>query len=500
MVITRPMKKELLESIYTHFKKIQTVQSISSLAYWDFETMMPKGSTSLRSEQLAFINTTAHQLSTDKKYAEQVMSVNPSELSSTRDQQNVIKLQKELGKSLACDENFVERETKASLDCHAKWQKAREADSFNVVKDSLAELIKIRQEYAQRIQNYAPLKKYFEGNNSYEVLIDSFEPGVSSSYLRTVLKSLVNKTVELLPEIEAKQKSLSLPQPIAMNTDAQHKVVLKTAEALGFDFSIGRIDKSVHPFCGGHPLDTRITTRYNENDVTDSVWSTIHETGHALYEQGLPREFLDFPCGSAASMGVHESQSRFYENQIGKSMPFCQWIAPSLGTDAKTLYRVLNQVKKSFIRTEADEVTYNLHIYLRFQLEEKLILGTLSIDDLEDAWNESFQSIFGLTPPSALKGVIQDTHWFGGMFGYFPTYSLGNLLAAELFEAYTKEFPNWSELVATGSFGHIKSFMNERVHKLASFNDSPNTMKQILGGKLPSSDTLVNYFQKKYLT
>jgi carboxypeptidase Taq len=242
-----------------------------------------------------------------------------------------------------------------------------------------------------------------------------------------------------------------------------------------------------------------MTTRYREDDATDAVWSTIHEAGHALYEQNLPQSLLGLPCGSAASMGVHESQSRFYENQIAKSMPFCQWIAPDFGVSPQELYAVLNRVQKSFIRVDADEVTYNLHVYLRFELEERLMEGKLAVKDLEEAWNEAFRGTFGMTPPSTLQGVLQDTHWYGGAFGYFPTYSLGNLLAAELFGLYQAQFPDWQDQVRQGSFVHIREFMNQNVHSLASLDDSPATMQKILGGRLPNPDTLVNYFRTKFL-
>lgn len=493
------MSQETLDKIYTHHKKIQNMESIAGVLYWDFETNMPKGSGGLRSDQLALINASVHNLSTDGRYVENVMSLDTSKLANKTDQQHITKLQKNLGRSLCIDEDFVQKETVANLKCQEQWGKAREAKSFALVKNELKTLVELRREYTERLMSYAPLKKHYVGKNAYEALLDIFEPGISSDYLRDVLKTLVSKTVELLPAIEAKQKSLSRVAPIQMKNDDQHQVVLKVAKALGFDFERGRIDKSIHPFCGGHPMDTRMTTRYSEDDATYSLWSTIHETGHGIYEQSLPAELIGLPCGTAASMGVHESQSRFYENQIARSLPFCEWLAPSLGVTPAHLHQTLNGVERSLVRTESDEVTYNLHIYLRFELEEQLILGKLSVDDLEEAWNERIKTTLGLTPPSALEGVLQDTHWYSGLFGYFPTYSLGNLLAAELFETYSQEFPQWQDLVRAGSFAHIKEFMNQRVHKLAALEDSPTTMQHILGGKLPQADTLVNYFKHKYL-
>jgi carboxypeptidase Taq len=493
------MSQEAIKKVFTHYKKITGLESINSVLYWDFETMMPKSSGGLRSDQLSLLGTTIHALCTDKTYVDAVMSLDENSIDSSTDRKHLKKLKKSLAKDQCLDDSYIERSTQASLRTHEKWKEARETKSFSVVKNELAELVSLKQEYAQRISSSETLKPYFVEKNSYEILLDEFEPGISAKYLRETLKSLVDQTVALLPEIQEVQSSQKEPTAIKLNTDAQHQLVLKTAAALGFDFNHGRIDKSVHPFCSGHPLDTRMTTRYREEDATDSIWSTIHETGHALYEQGLPKDLVGLPCGTAASMGVHESQSRFYENQIAKSLPFCSWIAPELGVSADELYRLLNRVQKSFVRVDADEVTYNLHIYLRMELEEKLILGTLAVDDLEDAWNELFYKTFGLKPSSALEGVLQDTHWYGGMFGYFPTYSLGNLLAAELFTKYQDEFPNWSELVSKGSFSHIKEFMSTKVHSLASLDDSPTTMTKIIGDRLPQADTLINHFKQKYL-
>ncbi|HVJ64908.1 MAG TPA: carboxypeptidase M32 [Bdellovibrionota bacterium] len=488
-----------LESIYDHHKKISTLDSISNVLYWDFETMMPKNSSQLRSDQLSYLNAAAHNLRTNASYVDNVMSLDIKSLATPEDQRHITKLKKSLARALCIDEAFVKRLTDVSLKCHEKWKAAREASSFALVKNDLTELVGLQREFAVRARDFAALKPYYQGKSAYEVLIDEYEPGISSEYLRTSLKHLVESTNALLPEIEAKQKSQTAPKPIALPTDDQHKIVLKVAHALGFDFTRGRIDKSVHPFCGGHPNDTRMTTRYREDDATDAVWSTIHEAGHALYEQNLPPRLLGLPCGSAASMGVHESQSRFYENQIAKSLPFCQWIAPDFGVSPQELYAILNRVQKSFIRVDADEVTYNLHVYLRFELEERLIEGKLAVADLEDAWNAEFLKTFGMSPATPLQGVLQDTHWYGGAFGYFPTYSLGNLLAAELFAKYQAQFPDWQDLVRQGSFVHIREFMNKNVHSLAALDDSPATMQKILGGKLPNPDTLVTYFRAKFL-
>lgn len=491
------MNNESLNKIYQHFKKIHTLESIASTLHWDVETFMPKNSAEQRGEQLSLLNSMIHNLSTDKNYIDQVMSIDELNLESEIDKMHVSKLKKDLHMSLCVDQDFVERSTKSSLECHEKWKEAREKNDFKVVKNALNHLLNIKKEYAQKLKNHKPLSSFYENKSLYEVLVDSFEPGISSDYLKKELKALVEQTIELLPSIETSQKELS-NVTISMDTDKQHKIVLMVAEALGFDFSRGRIDKSVHPFCSGNREDTRMTTRYDAKDAVGSIWSTIHETGHGIYEQNIPKNLFSLPCGTAASMGVHESQSRFYENQIGRSMPFCEWLSPQLNISPKELYTALNKVQKSFIRTESDEVTYNLHIYLRFKLEEQLISGQLDVDHLEDAWNEEFQKSFGMKPSSALVGVLQDTHWYGGMFGYFPTYSLGNLLASELFEIYKNEFSNWEDLVRSGNFKHIKEFMNQRVHSYAAKQNSPETMKKILSGRLPSAGTLTKQFKDKY--
>jgi carboxypeptidase Taq len=284
-----------------------------------------------------------------------------------------------------------------------------------------------------------------------------------------------------------------------MSVDDQRKLVAEISKALGFDFERGRLDTSVHPFCGGSPDDVRMTTRYSEDDFTESLYGVIHETGHAIYEQNLPPETRYTPCGVAASFGVHESQSRFMENQIGRPRASMRFLSKKTGLDPDLLYEQLNRVERSYIRTEADELTYNLHILLRTELEEALIEREIQVKDLPERWRERFKNYFGLEIPNDSLGVLQDVHWYGGTFGYFPSYSLGNLLAAELFSDFRKAEPDWESHVEKGDFATITRFLRERVHSRAAFENSPETMRTALKGRELGAQAFLSYLKEKFL-
>jgi len=482
--------------IKSHYRNTQLLEDSLSTLYFDKETILPEKGHELRGEQLAYLAGHHHSLVTDKEFVDSVFSY--SDFQSDLEKKQISKIKKSLSRTLAFDKRFVEKETRVVASCHEKWKKARRENDFSIVSNNLKEVLELKKTSVQKLKEAASSKEFFQDMGAYDILFDEYEPGFSSEKVLIILHDLCTKTSAILPELlkkNAPQKAI----PLAMPKFEQKKVNKKILTDLGFDFSKGMLSESTHPFCGGSPCDVRLTTRYVENDALNSLFSCIHECGHGIYEQNLPEELTHTPCGRAASLGVHESQSRFYENFIGRSMAFSKYLSKIYTQSPEDIYAQLNSVQMNFIRVDADEVTYNLHIYLRSRIEKELIEGLLSVDDLPERWKVLFMELFGVAPESVSQGCLQDTHWFGGAIGYFPTYSLGNLIAAEIFSDFKTQFPNWENNVEAGDFTFIKEYLSEKVHKHACLYSSPETISKIIGGKEISSDTFFNYINEKYL-
>ena len=402
-----------------------------------------------------------------------------------------------VAKTKALDKKLAEELSSVEVSAINSWKEARGKKDFKIAAPSLKKMMSLQIQKAQSYAASSELKSYFGDKNNYEILVDDYEPGLKATEVKNLLGRLVEGTKDRLPKLlgKASKEIIKIPMSEAEQTKINRKIVAD----LGFDFKQGRLDKSVHPFSGGTPQDIRMTTRYFEHDLLEGLTGSIHETGHGLYDSSLPREHVLTPCGEACSMGTHESQSRFYENFIGRSRAFSNYLSKLIDKPSEDIFLSLNNVKQSFERVEADEVTYNLHIALRMELEEKMILEKLSIDDLPEAWNSLFKSYFDLTPPSDLEGCLQDTHWYGGAVGYFPTYSIGNLLAAEFFQDFKKEYPEWEKNVSNGEFTFIRRFMGEKLHKHAAFYNSPETISLALDGRPLGEQAFLNYLDEKYL-
>ncbi len=485
------------DQVLEQYREISILESSASVLYWDMETMMPKGSSNLRGEQLGTLSKLIHEKRTAPKFVEQIMSLN------TEDSPHVKKLQLLTHKSVAVSPVLVERLAKLQVEGQALWKKAREESNYSLVQSKLQALLDAQIEYTQSLKTGSEfLKKYYKDFSNYDVNLDQFEPGMKASQIRGMLDELGKALKEILPQATAKANSRKEvdASKIKMSISKQEELNKKIAATLGYDFQQGRLDVSTHPFCGGSPGDTRITTRYDENDFVDSLSSVIHETGHALYEQGLPAQLIHKPCGAAASFGVHESQSRLYENQVARSRPFCEYLSTLVsGISVDELYTHMTRIKEGFIRVDADEVSYNLHIILRMGIEERLLNGTLHTKDLPSIWNSEFEHLFGRKVPNDKMGCLQDTHWYGGGFGYFPTYSIGNVLAAQLFQKYTKENSSWESDMRKGDFAKLRAFLSTRVHEQAALSDSPSTIQKALDGDTLNAKTFIEYIKGKYL-
>lgn len=474
-----------MENLLRQYKEISLLHASSALLEWDMETMMPSGAAEARGEMMSLLSQFAHRQSTDAKYVEGVMQLDPAKLTGVERRQAEL-LRIFVLKQHAFDEKFVARLTELTVRTHETWKKARKEKNFSLVAPLLAEMVAMQREKADRLQAFPALKAYFAGRSKYEILMDEFEPGFSAQRLRGLLGELRTATMELLPKVLAKVGSWPATPAGAFRLDNAKQLELgrEVSREMGLDYGRARLDTSVHPFCTGFNGEVRITTRHDPEDFTECLLGVIHETGHALYEQNLPAALANTPAGRYVSLGVHESQSRFMENMIARSKPFAKYLSKKCGVPAETIFRHLNRVERSYIRTESDELTYNLHIILRMGLEEDMIEGKLEAKHLPERWNADFRSLLGLEVTDDSVGCMQDTHWFGGAFGYFPTYSLGNLLSAELAADFRQEVSDWEAQVEQGNFRPVVEFLRRKIHDHGAKLDSTTLMRQTLGREL----------------
>jgi carboxypeptidase Taq len=341
----------------------------------------------------------------------------------------------------------------------------------------------------------------------YDALLDEYEPHETTENLKRVFESLRDPLIELVAKIKASPRKapveiLERHYPAA----AQEFFARDAAKAVGFDFDAGRLDTSVHPFCTDFsPHDVRMTTRYDEHYFGDAFFGVLHETGHGLYGQGLPIEQVGTPLGEPVSLGIHESQSRMWENLVARSRAFWEHFFPKAqvvfaqqlkDVTPEQWYFAINDVRPSFIRTESDEATYNLHILLRFEMEQAMLSGEIGVDDVPAAWNERMEKYFGLTPPDDAKGALQDPHWSGGAFGYFPTYTLGNLYAAQFFEQARKDLGDLHAMFARGEFAPLLNWLRQNIHRHGKRYTARELVKRVTGKDL-SAEPLLNHLRRK---
>ena len=384
----------------------------------------------------------------------------------------------------------------ARLTSHSQgvWAAARAKDDVAAFLPTLDEVVKLKREEAAAL---------CDGGDLYDALIDDFEPRAKATELGAIFDELRPSLVDL------RARALDAPpvSPLQGHFDADKQLALgqELAQTFGYDLTHGRIDRAVHPFSSGSGLDVRITTRTAEDDPFNCLYSTIHEVGHACYEQAIDKAFLLTPAGQGVSMGVHESQSRIYENQLGRSRAFCGYLYARMRDvfgdfgvpDEDTFYATVNRVHRGYIRTEADEVQYNLHIMLRFDLERALFAGDLQVQDLEAAWNDRFEADFGYAVDRASNGMLQDVHWSVGLFGYFPTYSLGNVYAGCLFDALRRDVPALDEQLSRGDLSAATGWLREHVQRHGGRYEPKDVITRACGAA-PSAKPLMRYLEAKF--
>jgi carboxypeptidase Taq len=487
--------------LLAHYQKISRLDGILQTLWWDMETFMPVGAGEERSEQIGVLSGQIQELWSDENFFEnwsECFEESRNEKFASDQKAQVQKLGLELAKRRAITVDFASREARLQSSCQNAWKQARSGNNFAGVLEPLTELVRLNREKASRFQEAALLKERYRGKDLYTVLFDQLEPGFDGEVLKKLFSELEAGLSQKLPAIVEKHghSGEAIPMPLAQQRALYAGLPVK----LGMDGTWSRLDESTHPFCGGARGDVRITTRYFENDFSDSMFSVIHETGHGLYEQGIPKKWWHTPIGQAASFGVHESQSRFLENQIGRSDAFCRWLAQQSGLDFARIKASVRRVRPGYIRVAADEVTYNFHIILRWKIERGLMDGSLEVKDLPEFWNHRFLETMKLKVEKDSQGCLQDIHWFGGAFGYFPTYTLGNLLAAELYQDFQREVPDWRQKIEAGDFTIVREFMRPRIYDQAARHDSPETMKRALHGRELGVKAFFDYVDERYLT
>ena len=464
---------------------------------WDQETIMPTKGAKARGEILAWLAGQRHSRLIDPELGELITSLENKELDNFL-AANVKEMRRKYDEAVKLPTEFVSSFTKARSEALISWQKARSDSDFSQFAPHLENMVKLTRQ-----------KVEYLGSEStpYDVLLDEYEVGMTVADYDPLFAGLKERLVPLLSKImESGTEIPRLPEDMTFPIDSQEMFCKQVSKAMGFDFEAGRMDRSTHPFCAGlWPDDTRFTTRFDEKDPFSCLYAVMHESGHGLYEQGLPREHSYSPVGMAVSLGVHESQSRFWENQIGRTAAFWNVAMPWFREQFpdcpdwsnETLDLVANEVKPDFIRVEADEVTYNLHIMIRYEIEKMIFNEGLAVEDIPETWNKMMKDWFGIDVPSDSLGCLQDIHWSMGAFGYFPTYTLGNLYAAQLLESMADELGDIDEIISSGDWSSMLSWLRSQIHDNGSVM-TPSELIESATGKAPSPDAFLNYVESKY--
>ncbi len=450
------------ENLLDFIKKTTALDQVSGLLGWDQETQMPVKGGVQRAEHMAALESVLHARRTDSRIPEWVAAIDHSNLTPV-EKRNVSEAQKDYDNAAKVPGDLAEALARLSAQSQGIWANARKAGNFKDFAPTLAKMIDLKREEASARQT---------GNASlYDALMDDYEPGMASGDMADLLAKLRPGLTDLRSRIADSGRAEAKLQG-DFNEAAQMAFSRTLPSMFNYDWDAGRMDLAVHPFCSGNGGDSRITTRVSVGNPFDNIYSVIHEVGHAVYEQNITDADNMAPAHKYASMGVHESQSRMFENQIGRSREFTSFLFPKMqaafgdiGVDnAEDFYKAVNNVHSGYIRTEADEIHYNLHIMMRFDLERALISGDLSVNDLEAAWNDRFKADFGIDVDSPENGVLQDVHWSVGLFGYFPTYSLGNIFAAELFAKMQSTIPDLNSKIAAGTLDEPINWLHKNIH------------------------------------
>jgi carboxypeptidase Taq len=484
------------------FKRLHAFRGALSLLRWDAAVMMPRGSADVRGEQLAALETEHHALLTSPRISRLLdrAQVNQQGLEVWQIA-NLREMRRQRDHAIATPVSLISRLTKATSRAEAHWLEARQQGKFELFAPHLEEVVRLVRDKAALLGqalNLAP----------YDALVDEFTPGVTTADIDATFKGLSRRLPALIREVIASQeKQPLLPLTGKFTAGKQRALTVEIMKAIGFPFDRGRLDESEHPFTEGVPGDIRVTTKFDPNDVFSGLLGALHETGHAMYDLGLPQEWRDQPVGRDRGMALEESQSLLIEMTLCRSRAFVQYLKPLLEKhfgvsgpewELDNIYRQLIRVRRSLIRVDADEVTYPLHVMLRYELEKQLLTGELAVRDLPAAWNAGMEQRLGIRPANDAEGCLQDIHWAVGSFGYFPSYALGAVISAQLYEGLRRDVPNLEEQIARGEFTGLFGWLRTNVHSVGA-KVTVNELMKIATGKPLSATAFVRYVESKYL-
>ncbi len=490
--------KQKVEEFKEYLKKLEYLNSAIGVLYWDMRVGIPKKAVPYRSEVVGYLSTEAYKLETSDKMKEYIDYLSNVDGLDKVTQSMVENVKKNYEKTKKIPEDRNKEYIILTSEAESKWEEAKEKSDFAMFKPYLEKLVDFQKE----------LIGYwgYEGN-MYDTLLDFYEPGFTVEKIDSIFSELRDAIVNLLNRIKESGHTTNIEcLKGSFPKENQERLGLKILNEMGYDFEAGRMDVSVHPFTiGFHNKDVRITTGYIENDFTSSVFSCVHEGGHAIYEQNIADELIGTTLATGVSSGIHESQSRFYENIIGRSRAFWKHFYPDLikefpqfeKVDFEDFYGAINTVRPSLIRVDADELTYCLHIIIRYEIEKALINGKVKVEDLPEIWNQKYKEYLGVEPENDADGVLQDVHWAGGSFGYFPSYALGNLYSAQFYAKMLKDIPDVMERVEKGDLKVVKDWLNENIHKHGAVYKPSELIKMVTGEEL-SAKYFIDYLNRKY--
>ena len=494
--------QQTYQKLARKLEELGQLEQIMGILHWDQEVIMPRGATQARAGQIASLAGVAHEKQTDPNIGKLLDQLEANSLKGLDpyEQCNVREIRRAYDRETKVPMELVQEMAELGSRGHHVWAKAREDNRYSEFAPVLERLIELQKQWAHHIEpNQAP----------YDVLMDIYERGLTVERVDPIFERL---KVELVPLIRAIQESDYQPDTSFLEGEfsvtKQEALGRTISEALGFDFDKGRMDVSVHPFCGGaDPTDVRITTRYGTDNFMESLFAVIHETGHGMYEQGRMERDRALPVSEALTTGIHESQSLFWERMISKQKAFCEHYMELFtrtfpdnlkGVDVQAFYEAINICRPSFIRVESDEVTYPLHIILRYEIEKGIFDGTYAVSDLPEVWNNKMQEYLGICPATDTEGILQDVHWSGGAFGYFPSYTFGAMYACQFYNAIKQETPDLENWIRGGKFQSIRQWLSQKIHVKGKLLSTDALLKEVTGEVLNPSH-FIDYLKSKYV-
>lgn len=486
-----------------YFAKLSNLNNLLSIISWDYATFMPSRAAPSRQAEITELSSIIHKMSNSSEIKDLIDNASNEAANLNEWQQaNLREAKKDYDQAVSISEELNQKYTSASNKCEFNWRNARANNDYDGLKPFLKEVINLTREVAASKADYFKM-------SAYDALINIYQPGSNSKSTKSVYEILKAQLPEILQNITEKQsRETIIPLAEKVNVFKQKAIGKRVMEIMGFDFEMGRLDESTHPFCGGTSSDVRMTTRYDENDFISGLMGVIHETGHGLYEMNLPASYKNQPVGKARGVAFHESQSLIMEMQAARSKEFTEFLAKLLKDEfdfkgeeysAENLFKIVTIVKPGFIRVDADEVTYPLHVILRFELEEALINGDLNIDDLPGAWNDKMRKYLNITPSNYAQGCLQDIHWPSGSIGYFPSYTDGAIIASQLMKKACSNSKLIKENLRQGDFSELNQFLNKNLRNFGSLKTSSDLLMSATGHSEIQPEIFLGYLKEKYL-